>query len=124
MPVFTKGRYSVRLADGPADIAAAQGLRHLCFHGAAGLDCDEFDELCQHILVEDRRDGALVCVFRRLALPNGGAIGTSYSAQYYNLSGLTQFAGPMAEMGRFCIHPAYKDPDILRVAWGALTGMV
>lgn len=124
MPVFTKGRYSVRLADGPADIAAAQGLRHLCFHGMAGLDCDEFDEICQHILVEDRRDGALVCVFRLLALPNGGAIGASYSAQYYNLSGLTQFAGPMAEMGRFCIHPAYKDPDILRVAWGALTGIV
>ncbi len=30
----------------------------------------------------------------------------------------------MAEMGRFCIEPGLTDPDILRVAWGALTAFV
>ena len=33
------------------------------------------------------------------------------------LSALRRFAGPMIEMGRFCIHPAAQDPDILRLAW-------
>ena len=27
-------------------------------------------------------------------------------------------------MGRFCIAPRYNDPDILRVAWGAMTAYV
>ena len=30
----------------------------------------------------------------------------------------------MVEMGRFCIHPDWTDPDILRVAWAAMTGYV
>ena len=30
----------------------------------------------------------------------------------------------MVEMGRFCIHPDWRDPDILRVAWGAMTRFV
>jgi len=30
----------------------------------------------------------------------------------------------MVEMGRFCIAPGPPDPDILRVAWGALTAYV
>ena len=30
----------------------------------------------------------------------------------------------MVEMGRFCIDPQVKDPDILRVAWAAMTRYV
>ena len=30
----------------------------------------------------------------------------------------------MAEMGRFCIRPGLGDPDILRVAWAAMTRLV
>ena len=30
----------------------------------------------------------------------------------------------MVEMGRFCIEPGVTDPDILRVAWGAMTKFV
>lgn len=30
----------------------------------------------------------------------------------------------MLEMGRFCTHPDFSDPDIVRVAWAALTGFV
>ena len=52
---------------------------------------------------------------------DGGAeIGDSYSARYYNLSRLRDFPGRMVELGRFCIHPEWHDPDILRLAWGAL----
>ncbi|MDG1209170.1 MAG: ornithine-acyl-ACP acyltransferase, partial [Paracoccaceae bacterium] len=40
------------------------------------------------------------------------------------LDPLRAFTGPMVEMGRFCIHPDIKDPDILRVAWGAMTKYV
>ena len=35
-----------------------------------------------------------------------------------------EFEGPMVEMGRVCIHPEDRDPDILRIAWGAMTRFV
>jgi L-ornithine Nalpha-acyltransferase len=131
MRTLRKGRYVARFAEGPEDLLAAQRLRHLAFiasSGAAprpeGLDADTFDGLCRHVLVEEARSGTLVCCFRLLPLRHGAEIGQSYSAQYYNLARLAAFDGPMVEMGRFCIHPAWKDPDILRVAWGAMTRFV
>ena len=120
-----KGRYAARLAEGAADILAAQQLRTLTFRGpGAALDADAFDGVCQHVLVEETRSGRLVCCFRLLPLQGGAEIEHSYSAQYYELSGLHGFDGPLVEMGRFCIHPDVKDPDILRVAWGAMTQFV
>ncbi|NDR55014.1 GNAT family N-acetyltransferase [Aliiruegeria sabulilitoris] len=118
-----RGRYQARLAESRADLERALDLRALCFRG--GLpDEDDFDAACQHMLVEESRSGALVCTFRLLRLSAGADIGQSYSAQYYELSALRDFEGPMIEMGRFCIHPDCKDADILRVAWGAMTAHV
>ncbi|WP_300437725.1 GNAT family N-acetyltransferase [uncultured Mameliella sp.] len=120
---LSRGRYRARMAEGAADIEAAQRLRGRAFHGS-GMDADGFDPVCDHVLVEDSRSGALVCCFRFLPLASGDEIGRSYSAQYYELSALESFEGRMVEMGRFCIDPDLRDPDILRVAWGAMTAYV
>lgn len=124
-----RGRYLVRFAEGGADLTRAQTLRGLCFRGgggggAAAPDADGHDALCRHVLVEDAGSGALVCCFRFLPLASGREIGASYSARYYDLSRLAGFPAPMVEMGRFCIHPDWPDPDILRLAWGAMTAHV
>lgn len=116
-----KGRYSARRAATPQDIARAQALRATAF--GLDRDTDRYDEICEHILIEDRQSGELVCCFRMLPL-TGSGISTSYSAQYYELSALEAYEGKMVEMGRFCLHPAFSDPDILRVAWGAMTRFV
>ncbi|WP_037316366.1 GNAT family N-acetyltransferase [Ruegeria halocynthiae] len=119
-----KDRYRARLAQSPQDVAAAQQLRTLAF-GTEQTDQDDFDPLCAHIMVEDMRSGGqLVCCFRMLSMENGSEIGRSYSAQFYDLSALAAFSGRLVEMGRFCIHPDRTDPDILRVAWGAMTAYV
>ncbi|MBY6114474.1 GNAT family N-acetyltransferase [Mameliella alba] len=123
MMMLSRGRYRARMADGALDIDAAQVLRGRAFHGG-GRDVDTFDSVCDHVLIEDARTGALVCCFRFLPLASGGEIGRSYSAQYYELSALEAFEGRMVEMGRFCIDPDLQDPDILRVAWGAMTTYV
>jgi len=126
-----RGRYAARFADTPAEVEAAQRLRHRAFiagTGAAsrpgGLDVDRYDAICRHVLVEEIATGELVACFRLLPLKGGGEIGQSYAAQYYELSALAAFEGPMVEMGRFCLHPDRHDPDILRVAWGAMTSYV
>lgn len=127
-----KGRYSARFAETDADIRAAQRLRWLAFlsrSAAPGtddqaLDANDLDAICRHVLVHDSRSGQLVCCFRFLPLAGGSEIDRSYSARFYNLSALHDYDGPMVEMGRFCIHPEWHDPDILRVAWGAMTRYV
>ena len=113
-----RGRYRACQATTPQDIAAAQALRARCF--GLARDTDVFDSLCTHILIRRVSDDALVCCFRMMPL-SGSEISRSYSAQYYELDALAGFSGKMVEMGRFCIDPDLGDPDILRVAWGAMT---
>ncbi|MEM8979546.1 MAG: GNAT family N-acyltransferase [Pseudomonadota bacterium] len=124
MEAYSKGRYSVRLAQSDADLIAAQSLRHRAFFGAPGVDADEYDPLCEHILVERATDQHLVCCFRLMLLGSGDDLTQSYSAQYYDLAGLADYTSPMIEMGRFCIDPDITDPDVVRIAWGAMTDIV
>lgn len=125
-----RGRYRTRLAEGDADLARAQALRFAAFRagqaGAAaeGRDADAFDPICTHVLVEETRTGTLVACFRLLPLTGGTEIERCYSAQFYDLAALAGYQGRMVEMGRFCVHPDWRDPDILRVAWGAMTAYV
>ncbi|THD83136.1 GNAT family N-acetyltransferase [Aliigemmobacter aestuarii] len=132
MEPIVKGCLQARLAEGAADIDRAQRLRHLAFittrGGTArpdGRDADAFDEICRHVLIEQHPGGALLGCFRLLPLNDGRQIGASYSAQFYDLGRLRAFPGKLVEMGRFCIHPDHAaDPDILRLAWGAVTRFV
>lgn len=129
MKPLSRGRYEVRLACTGAEVEAAQRLRHLAFWAsrgrsrADGRDADAFDTVAQHMLVQDRLTGDLVACYR-LQVFDGPAIGRSYAAQFYDLSRLEQFPDPMLELGRFCLDPAHHDPDILRLAWAAMTRMV
>ncbi|MFQ6552403.1 GNAT family N-acetyltransferase [Aestuariibius insulae] len=122
MTLLRRGRFTARLAETSDDLKRAQSLRHRAFFGCEGRDADAYDERCQHVLVED--EGALVCCFRVLGLKGGSEIGTSYSAQFYDLSALEGFERPVIEMGRFCVASEVRDPDVLRVAWGAMTRLV
>ncbi len=122
-PLLSKGRYRAECATSLSEISEAQALRTLAF-ATGDTDADAFDPLCAHVLIRDVSSGALVCCFRMLVMENGRAVSGSYSAQFYDLSALEGFGGRMVEMGRFCIHPDWTDPDILRVAWGAMTRFV
>ncbi|EEW25825.1 GNAT family N-acetyltransferase [Rhodobacter ferrooxidans] len=130
MQPLRKGRYTAREASSAADLAAAQELRHLAFIAARGLtathgpsDADALDGRCRHMLLEEA-SGTLVGCFRLLPLESGAGIGGSYAAQFYDLSALACYPDPMLEVGRFCIHPHWRDPDILRLAWAAMTQIV
>ena len=130
--ILIGGRYKARLAETADDVRQCQRLRYLGFIQSRGLsersgsdlDHDEFDPLCRHMMVEDSRSGQLVCCFRMMPLDSGREISRSYSAKYYDLGALADFPGKLVEMGRFCVHPAWKDPAILRVAWSAMTRFV
>ncbi|WP_375265141.1 GNAT family N-acetyltransferase [Planktotalea sp.] len=119
--VLAKGRYRARQSRLAKDIEAAQSLRARAF---GCDDRDALDALSMHILVEDVETGDVRCCFRMLLLP-AAEVEQSYSAQFYDLSALQAYEGLLVEMGRFCIDPEVKiDPDVVRIAWGAMTAFV
>ncbi len=139
MQPMTRGPYTASLLSGDSDLTEAQALRHLAFRrpvlagaageaahsaaGARGHDGDAFDPLCRHLVVREGT-GALVACCRVLGFAAGQDLSASYAAQVYDLTGLSAFPGHRMELGRFCLHPARHDPDILRLIWGALTAIV
>lgn len=118
-----RGRYAVREVAGPGDMEALRALRVEVFP-ADRSGPDRFDPICRHILIEEAATGLVVGGFRLLPLAGGAEIEGSYSAQHYDLCALAAIPGRTVELGRFCIRPGNADPDILRLAWAALTRIV
>ena len=81
------GRYRARFASSEKDISAAQSLRYKCFNlsNKAGLDADDFDILCRHVLIENLESKKLICCYRIMIFNNGKEISNSYSSQFYDL---------------------------------------
>lgn len=120
MKALAQGRLVARLAQDASDVVRAQTLRQLAFR-QGGSDVDGFDATARHVLVCE--GDALRCCFR-LQTFVGAQLADSYSAQFYDLARLEAFPGPMLELGRFCLAPDCHDPDVLRLAWGAIARMV
>lgn len=118
-----------RMAEGAQDIARAQELRHLCFLATRGLcrpggqDRDSFDAACLHFLIEDQASSQLQGCFRVQILP-AAEMGRGYAGQFYDLSNLPRQPGTVMELGRFCVHPSTDNPEVLRLAWAAITRLV
>lgn len=130
MAAFGQRSFRARFASCEPDLARALALRQRVFRGGLATgdegisDADGFDAACRHVLIEDEESQTLVACFRVLHLACGQQIGRSYSAQFYDLAGLSGYAQPMAELGRFCTHPDWADPGIVRTAWGTLAHLV
>lgn len=124
--------YMTRSAETAEDLRDCQRLRYRAFFEARGLtltagidlDRDDFDAACRHVMIHEKFSGRLVCCFRLMPFASAAEIERSYSARWYDLGRLHDYPGRVVEMGRFCIHPDWKDPAVLRVALIALARFV
>jgi putative hemolysin len=127
-PRITRRLQAERL-DGQAALREAQALRYQVFssefgaqlQGAeAGLDRDDFDAHCSHIGVRDLDSGELVATTRLLDNLTALRLGRFYSEEEFSLHGLTELDAPILEIGRTCVHPAYRNGATIAVLWGEL----
>lgn len=130
LPDLIRGRFRACTVRDAAGLAEARALRR-CVFPADAADAadgaalaDPMDGACTHVLLRDIASGVPVGGFRMLLLAGGAEIARSYSARFYDLARLAGWPGPMIEIGRFCLHPDCRDPDALRVGWGAIAGCV
>lgn len=122
-------RYSVRVAASEADIEAAQRLRWAVFVGeqgallasaGSGLDVDEFDRHCDHLIVTDLQHGAVVGTYRLLSAHASRRCGRYYSESEFDLSRLLENGGRLLELGRSCVHPDYRSGLVISLLWSGL----
>jgi len=85
-----------------------------------GLDSDEFDEHCDHLLVRDALTLQVVGTYR--VLPPSGArrLGRFYSEGEFDVGRLNPLRSRIIEAGRACIHPAYRGGSVIMLLWAAL----
>ena len=119
--------YRARLAVTAADLQAAQALRFEVFNleldeGLAqsydtGLDADPFDGVCEHLIVEDTRDGAVVGTYRlQTGLRARAALGY-YSEREFDFTPFEPMRAQILELGRACIHQKHRSFAVLNLLW-------
>lgn len=123
MTVVQSGRYLVRKITSPSDLRHAQSFRAQRFALADYWDEDSFDALFDHFILEERQTAETRGYFRLYRM-SGADLSQSYAAQFYDLSRLSSYSGTMVELGRFCLSNDISDPDVLRLAWAAITRYV
>jgi putative hemolysin len=121
-------RYSVEVAHEAAAVRAAQKLRYEVFaeelqvnlnSKVEGIDEDEFDAVCDHLLVHDYEAGSVVGCYRILRPERAKHTGY-YSASEFDLSGLASILPVTAEAGQACVHSDYRRGPILLMLWSAV----
>ncbi|MDB6049804.1 MAG: ornithine-acyl(acyl carrier protein) n-acyltransferase [Pseudomonas sp.] len=107
----------------------AQALRFSVFSGEfnaklkgaeLGLDMDDYDAHCSHIGVRDLATGRLVATTRLLDHKAASTLGNYYSEEEFSLHGLGHLQGPILELGRTCVDPAYRNGGTIAVLWSEL----
>jgi putative hemolysin len=125
----TERRYSLLVAQDGSEVRAAQRLRHRVFaeemgarlHGAeAGLDVDEFDEYCDHLVVRDDTSGEIVGTYRMLPPERAAAAGGLYADTEFDLSALAGLRGALVETGRSCVHPDHRTGAVVGLVWAGI----
>ena len=117
------------MASTPEELREVQRLRYKVFietmgltslANADGLDCDEFDEHCDHLIVRDSDTLKVVGTYRLLAPTRARKHGRVYSENEFDISRLNNLRGRMVEAGRACIHPDYRGGSVIMLLWSGL----
>lgn len=129
----SKPRLSVRLADNPQDIRRAQKLRFDVFAGEMGahlssrhlgIDCDDYDALCAHLIVEDATSGMVVGTYRMLPPAAARRAPRLYSEHEFDLGRLAHVRDRLLEVGRSCVHPDFRSGAVIALLWAGLADYV
>ncbi len=130
--IHRQGQLDVRIATSEEEIAAAQALRYRIFYDEMGAeptplmratrrDIDDYDMICDHLLVIDHGlDGVphVVGTYRLLRQLVAQQHRGFYSSGEYDLSTLvTASSGQLLELGRSCVAPEYRNTTTISLLW-------
>lgn len=126
------GDFEVRLAQTSAEVEAAQALRFRVFYEemtaqaspemqALRRDFDPFDDVCDHLLVLDRRRGegpeGIVGTYRLIRRAAAAKMGRFYSSAEYDIRKMIDYPGEVLELGRSCIERDARNTATMQMLW-------
>ncbi len=137
LPAPTESRrddYTLRLATSQADVIAAQSLRYDVFAlemgavtpGPPGLDADEFDDLCDHLIVWHRAPGrpAEAVGTYRVLPPHSNDHHPRASGLYadgqFGLMPMESILDRTVEVGRACVRADHRGGPAISMLWRGL----
>lgn len=132
------GNLIVRIAENARELELAQRLRFRIFCNELGAkanpqvmaeqrDFDQFDEVCEHMLVLDRNkngDDAIVGTYRLLTRTNMQKLGRFYSESEFDISRLKGYEGEIMELGRSCVDIEYRSRSAMQLLWRGIGAYV
>lgn len=127
-----KDQYRIKFAMTPQEIEAAFRLRYQVFKmeqgkhvkdcGQPGIDRDEFDDYCLHLVVEDKETGHAAGTYRVHLGPTAleHTLGF-YSSQEFDIKGLDAIARQTIEVGRSCVSRDYRNGTVVALLWAGIS---
>jgi L-ornithine Nalpha-acyltransferase len=126
--------FEIKITRDPEEIRQAQKLRFEVFNlemkkgleasYERGLDIDDFDPICDHLIVRERNQRRVVGTYRLLL----GAAARShfgfYSEREFNLDKIKPLDGELLELGRSCAHKDYRDRSLIHFMWQTIAEYV
>jgi len=128
IPLQSTETYHVGFAQCDADLREAQRLRGMVFSSEYGirladkhgLDSDEFDALCDHIIVRETRSDEVVGTYRVLLPQQARKLGRYYSQDEFFMTRLQRQMPDLVELGRSCVHPDHRTGIVIMLLWSAI----
>jgi putative hemolysin len=127
------GRFAVSLAASPSEVLESQRLRYRIFAqelgaqidgGSEGVDCDQYDPYCKHLLVRDVESGKVVACTRLLSDAQAPNAGGFYSASEFDLQMIESLPGRVLEVGRTCVDAEFRSGAVIATLWQGIAEII
>lgn len=116
-----KGPFLLKTVSSSEELIQALRLRYEVFHHemigknkATGIDVDEFDFNCDHLVIIDKKSNRVIGTYRL----NCSLFSQSfYSEQEFHIRRVLEAPGVKLELGRACIHKDYRKGLVIALLW-------
>jgi len=122
--------FEIKITREKGEVLAAQRLRFEVFHlemkkgpGSSycrGLDADDYDPICEHLIVHDLKDRQVVGTYRLLLGSEARKHAGFYSERDFDLEKIKRLRGGLLELGRSCVRKEYRKGAVINGMWQAI----
>lgn len=129
--IAEKDLYCIKFATTPEEILATQRLRYKVFNeeqgkgldsaNTDGIDRDQFDEYCLHLIVQKKDEPIPVGTYRINIGPIADCDIGFYSAGEYDIEGFDEIRSQLLEVGRSCVSPEYRNGTVVALLWAGIS---